>query len=177
MNRRSVLLLGMASIFGGPLRSARATSPDPTYVAPAVIVIRFDVASKDDAVLKLPIREQIQARLVEYVRSELARASLDIPVVDASSFRQPANLPSEFVLAVDCRVDVAVVAKDGQQSRTIGAVSVVLRRPPITYLSSEPFEFFEMHDHNNSEFLSAIEMAAQRALERSVINPVVLFNR
>ena len=140
------------------------------------MVLHFGIVTTDSDYHALIPREEMQTRLIEYVHSELARASLDIPVFDANTYHQPDDVPSNWILRVDCRVDLATRASEAGALQAIGAASVVLRRGESKHLSGEPFAFF-VTEKAGSSLVPTVEAAARDALSRSVTQFVIKFNK
>jgi hypothetical protein len=176
MNRRSLLACGLGALALAPT-GANATSPDPIYVQPQAIVLLLRIVTADKDYHKLIPREEMQTRLISHVSSELSRDSLKIPVFDANKFHQPDDMPSDFILRIDCRVDLtSETAEAGDaEAETLGVVSVTLRRGESNLLSGEPFTFFRTKK-DAANLIPSVEGAARDALNRSVIQFIVMFN-
>jgi hypothetical protein len=176
MDRRSLLACGLGALALAPTW-AGATSPDPIYLQPQAIVLLLRIVTADKDYHKLIPREEMQQRLISYVSSELSRDSLSIPVFDANKFHQPNDMPSDFILRIDCRVDLtSEMAKASEAgAETFGAVSISLRRGEGNLLSGEPFTFFRTRK-DAASLVPSVEDAARAALDRSVIQFIVIFN-
>jgi hypothetical protein len=120
-------------------------------------------------------REEMQTRLVEFIRLELAQASLEISVSDKNTYWQPDDYPSEWILWLDCRIDLATRNADEATPMTIGVVSVVLRRADSNGLSAEPFEIFLL-EKGSGDLVATTEAATKKALKRSVLDSIVKYN-
>jgi hypothetical protein len=175
MKRRSLLACGLGAVALAP-RWAGATSPDPIYMNIQTIVLHLRIATKEKEFHRQIGREEMQARLVEFIYSELAQASIKVAVFDANTYRQPDDYPSEWILKLDCRVDLSTRNVEGEPPQTIGIVSVVLRRGETSHLSAEPFEIFIL-DKKDGDLIATAEAAAKAALKRSVLDTIIHFNR
>jgi|RhiMethySRZTD1v2_1073278.scaffolds.fasta_scaffold01801_17 hypothetical protein len=90
-------------------------------------------------------------------------------------------MPSEFILWVDCRVDLATRQTEAGRPQAIGVVSVALRRDESNYvsgshLSGEPFTFLET-EKDEAPLVPNVEAAAKDAIKRSVLDYVIASNK
>lgn len=154
---------------------ADATSPPLEFVGPHMLVIHVRIVSSEKEYLRLASREEVQSRIVEYARAELMRASLDIPVFDRDTFQQPDNVYSDWILWMDCRVDIATHLREDGTVETLGAVTVELRRGETRWLSGEPLALFAMKK-GSPELTSFVDAATKDAVDRSVLKFIVQFN-
>jgi hypothetical protein len=139
-----------------------------------VLHVRIESHEKDDA-LQIP-REEMQLRLVDFIRSELSKASLQIAVTDRNSYLQPRDYPSDWILWLDCRIDLATRHLEGESAKTIGVVSVVLQRGEgSSHLSGEPFEIFLL-EKDDVALATTAETAAKASLMRAAIDSIIEFN-
>ncbi|HKP22322.1 MAG TPA: hypothetical protein VJV39_00545 [Dongiaceae bacterium] len=176
MKRRALLACSLTLLASVPKLSG-ATSLDPIYAGVRTIVlhVRIESQERDDALL-IP-REEMQLRLVEFIRSELSKRSLQIAVTDRNSYVQPRDYPSDWVLWLECRFDLATRHLEGESPKTIGVVSVVFQRGEDGgRLAGEPFEIFFL-EKDDSALVTTAETAAKASLNRDVIDPITRSNQ
>jgi hypothetical protein len=164
------LALALASLFGWSV-SAKATSYDPTFNNPQMIVVRVHIVPDSEKLGNRIDPVELRTALVKYLAAQLEKENIGIPVVEEGYQEVPDGILQHNITEVTVRIDMGFLKIDDATSVIMGSVTIYAIRDNHTFIPNVPAKFFTAV--SETEIADRAAKAAYAQVQTSVVEPIV----